>query len=186
MRTWPLLIALYASTVTAAEISNHQSTGNLQSLNKLSCIEKEKIQNTYTPADLYPAVSRCIKEENYDKGIYLFMVAGAYGYYDANRVSDKTSRQAIQVLQMQNLWPLDENLKKGFQNKLTAFANNKDSMKDACNFISKLGKPNYYPSYMIQHGIKSFTGTGQDGLLQKVNLDEIWHDASVNYIKCKK
>ena len=184
-----ILFLLSMCTIMSAcmgkgKITSYQTPGNLIITHNLSCEGSEKLKNTYTPADLYPAVSECIKENKYEEAIYHFMLANAYGYFDAHRVSDKSARQAIPALQANNLWGLDEKIKKSFTEEFKLFTSDSETMGKACRFLEKIGKPNYHPSYMIQHGLDAFTGISGDGTVPGADLVSIWNDAMVKYIKC--
>ncbi|DAB32515.1 MAG TPA: hypothetical protein CFH79_03510 [Sulfurospirillum sp. UBA11407] len=179
------MMLLLCSISFAGEIINIQTSGNLESKYTLGCADVAKIRNIHTPADLYKSLASCIKEENYERAIYYYAVAGAYGYFDAYRVSDKSARQAITVLKMLNFQDIEEAKKVKF---LEEFKKHRTSpkMKETCKSLFKLGKPDYYPRYMIEHGIQAFTNSKTDGLLENYNADTIWDDALFKYVKCEK
>jgi hypothetical protein len=52
-------------------------------------------------------------------------------------------------------------------------------MKSSCAFLGKLGKPTYYPKYMVQNGL-----TRGEGLILKYDANAIWEDTRFSYLKC--
>ena len=179
-----LLLAMLSFTVHAQQNTNAKSQGNLKSNYQLACIKKNKLKNIYTPADLFPAVAKCIKKGEYSLAVYLAMVTNAYGHYDAARVEDESAAQAFQVLQLRNLGGLKPGKTKKFLEEFRKFNASEKNKSDACQLLSKLGKPDYHPHYMIQHGLKSVTGIEGDGLIAGYDASAIWQDTMTNYINC--
>ena len=180
-----IILSLFSFVSSGQQITNYETPGNLESKYSLNCIKKEKVKNIYTPADIYPPIAKCIKKKKYKRAIDLFMIAGAYGYYDAFRVSDVSARAAISALQANNLWGLDEAKKLKFKEEFESYSKSEESMANSCKFLTSLGKPNYHPSYMINHGLKAVMGEGGDGLLPDYDSNSIWEDALKKYVKCK-
>lgn len=188
MRISEKLIILFFSvlpiSVFATEVDKFESEGNLVVTNEVVCVQHSELKNSYTPADLYPAVAACIIKGDYTKGGYLYFLANAYGYFDAKRVSDSTARQAISALQANNLWGLEEQKRGEFVSYLQEFSADDKAMRVACDFLNQLGRPDYYPRYMIQHGMDAFLGREGGGLKKEIDLDLLWDDTLEGYMKC--
>ena len=99
MKLFILVLVLLSFTVNAQQNTNAKSQGNLKSYHKLSCIDKGKLKNIYTPADMFPAIAKCIKKAKYSRAVYLAIVTNAYGHYDSSRVEDESAAQAVSILQ---------------------------------------------------------------------------------------
>ena len=179
------LFLLVTTSSMGDQIINLESVGNLESTHKFNCISKEQYRNVYTPADAYPAIAKCLQKGKYSRAVDLYFIAGAYGYYDAFRVSDVSARQAVRALQANNIWGLEEKKRLKFKDELIEFSSDKESKTTMCQYLADLGKPNYHPSYMIQHGMKAFTGVDGNGLIQDYDSERIWNDALTKYLKCE-
>lgn len=174
-------------TASGASITSFEAKGNLQSSHNLDCISINQMKNEYTPADLFPAYAKCVREKRYDEAGELFSIAGAYSYFDSLRVADRTSHGAGQILIIQisaSLKDVSEEHKiwyKKYLDKHTNF-NSPEHLK-LCGDIKKVGKPNYYPSYMIQHGMAAFRNNNNP-LVEKFNSDEAWKMTLNKYLHC--
>src|SRR5690349_21994397 len=82
------------------KVTNYEAKGNLQSFAPLGCVGIADLSNRNTPADITPAVRKCIDAGDYVRAADMFAVAGVYGRFDMLRVSDTTAHQALIVLQM--------------------------------------------------------------------------------------
>jgi hypothetical protein len=60
-----------------------------------------------------------------------------------------------------------------------------DLLAQLCDGVRKVGIPNYYPRYMILHGIKAFTGDPyKGGLVEGMDADATWKKAQSEYLHC--
>jgi hypothetical protein len=169
----------------SAEIRNYEAEGNLELNNDVGCIEKVKVQNKLTPVDLYKGTVKCVEQEKYKEGVFLFALAGVYGYFDTRRVADNTAHQAVSVLSMTALESMDENKNESFTEMAKKILGTKESLKETCKEIRRIGPPSYYPRYMIQHGMGAFTGSGSgDELIPKFDSVAAWKESLNNYLHC--
>lgn len=167
-----------------AEIYNIESKGNLESKHPTNCIEIEELTNKNTPADIFIGIAKCLDKSDYQKAGELYFAALAYGRFDAFRVEDRTAHQAISVLRMNYLGNLNEVDTNEFQSALKKV---NGELNTICCSLKKLGKPDYYPNYMIQHGMSAFLGSqSKSALVDNFNSDKAWEDVLNNYIKCAK
>lgn len=55
-----------------------------------------------------------------------------------------------------------------------------------CLEVQQIGTPNYYPTYMIYHGIKAFMGNPHLGAMKEnLDLNKVWNDSMKSYLKCQ-
>lgn len=153
----------------ASNVTNIESSGNLGSTHELDCVSADKINHKYTPVDLYKAAAKCIAQNNYADAAFLYRLAGIYGYFDTLRVSDQTAHQAITVLKMYQFENVDETQRKKMQQAM-------DDLKvgDLCQKVIKIGIPDYYPTYMIQHGMSAILHDNSDAITKDFNAKEAW------------
>ncbi|PRH82769.1 hypothetical protein [Arenimonas caeni] len=184
------LLAIFLHADEAAQgtpgITDYRTEGNLESTTELACIPLVEAKNTHTPADLYRAVADCVETGNFADGVLLFALAGVYGRFDTLRVLDKTAHQALPALQMENLWPIAEEKYDQFRTEAGRMLQDEKAFAAVCAEIRKLGPPNYYPRYMVQHGIGAFlSGPGSgDGLVPGFDEASGWDESLDNYLHC--
>lgn len=188
-----LILILSATLHSIAEaevgkVTNYETKGNLESTQTVECEGFSKLNNKFTPADLYEGVKRCIRADNFDTGAEMFALAGTYATFDKLRVADKTSHQAHTVLTIEALDGLSDSGKRKFmeamQSKLT-----KDTpqLKESCRSVRAIGRPDYFPKYMIMHGMGAFSGDQADaGLVSSFNPEKAWEAALDQYLHCPK
>lgn len=167
------------------QIKNYEAPGNLESKYDLGCVAAEKLENKYTPTDLYKAVSKCAQTAKYKDGAFLFAVAGVYGRFDTLRVTDKSAHQAVTVAQMQALSILDKDKQTAFKDSLNKTLGNPEGLAATCKEIVRIGPPNYYPRYMIQHGMGAFLKSDAgDGLVKDFDTKAAWKQSLDTYLHC--
>ena len=146
------------------------------------CPTLDQIKNTQSPLEMYQKLPACFEAKRYDDAVNLYLISQAYGKYDALRVSDQTAHQAIAVLRMSISSMIGTKEITEFQNALKPHINDRTQI---CSVLKKLGKPDYHPSYMINHGLKAFAGPQLNG---GINIDfqpEIaWQETLQGYMKC--
>lgn len=181
-----MTIATYAADNTALpQVKNYQAPGNLESKHEVGCVGPGKLSNEYTPADLYRALSKCVESSQYKEGVLLFALAGVYGRFDSLRVEDKTAHQAVAVLTMQALGSQGKKKQAAFQEILKKTLGNREGLAATCKDIVQLGPPNYYPRYMIQHGMGAFSKSGSgDGLVKDFDTKSAWKRSLDTYLHC--
>jgi hypothetical protein len=173
-----ILLLGFITSASAAQIVNFVTKGNLQSNYDIDCIPISKVKNIYTPADLYKGVAKCIKRDDLDRAAALMFHILAYGRYDAARVDDKTAHQAIAALGVENL-SIVEDAKR--YKMLSIIEKNHD---EYCKQEIKIGKPDYVPTYMIQHGMLAFTG--KSSLAVNFDGNKVWSEEVLKaYLHCE-
>lgn len=130
--------------------------GQLASTQTLGCLSIDNVKSTAAPPDLYNASRACIDRGDYDDAVPLFLLGGAYGQFDGERVADKSAAQGVVILRMAFSDGLREDQRQAFnaaKGKVLA----SDNRVRLCAHFERLGPPNYFPQYMILHGINAFT-----------------------------
>jgi hypothetical protein len=156
---------------------------NLMPTHIVGCVSMDKASNTWTPADVFPAMRKCIDRGNYTYAVDLFSLATSYGRFDMMRVPDQSAWNAMQVLQMQYLQDVTPVQKAGFNKAAEAMLQNRS---DICMRLGKLGPPDYVPTYMIQHGMAAFTKSLKNGgLVQDFNAQSAWAEVLRDYAHCE-
>lgn len=189
-------LCIFSATVLAQEspkvvreengkITNYRVEGSLASTQTVNCIPLAEAKNTFTPPDLYKAVLDCLTKDNYETAAELFALAGIYARFDAERVADKTAGQAKTVLIMNTFANASEEKKAKLNAALGRIANARDVLGRVCRQVELIGMPDYYPRYMILHGIKAFTGNSSDGAIVKdFNSSAAWKNLQSAYLHC--
>ena len=173
------------NTPSSGRITRYETQGNLEVTNDLPCIAIDQVKNTYTPADLYRASAKCVNDRKYEEAVDLFIVAGSYGYFDKLRVADKSAHQAVSVLIMNNMGSLSEEQKTQWKIRLDSRSKQGSTeLADICQQIRKIGAPEYYPAYMIQHGIKAFTKDSAKPILDNFDVQQAWGSTMTQYLHC--
>lgn len=170
-----------------AETRNYEAPGNLESTYDIGCPDASKLSNKYTPADLYRAVSKCAEQGAHKEGAFLFALAGVYGRYDTFRVADATAHQAVTVLLMQAFARLSKEKKIALKDGIKNALGNAEGRAAMCKDVVRIGPPNYYPRYMIQHGMDAFLKKGpSDGLVKDFDAEAAWQKSLDTYLHCPR
>ncbi len=173
------------STTREGVVNRHEVEGNLASTRPLGCITISEVKNSFTPPDLYGGVRACIDLDDYDVSVGLFALAGMYGSFDSERVADKTVAQGMTVLIMKTFSNLSADKKERFNTALNRMAETPSLLDALCVGIKNVGMPDYYPDYLIRHGLRAFTGNPHEGeLISDFNGPKIWSDLLSTYLKC--
>ena len=182
-----ILLALIVSISGCAfstknNITNYESTGNLESPKPSGCVEISGLTNQQNPVDIFTGLNKCLADGTYSKAANLYLVGMSYGYYDTKRVSDRTAHQAISVLRMNVFGSQSNDRLNLLQTEVTKLTSNNNEI---CEGLKNLGKPAYKPTYMIQHGMGAFTDQNtKDGLVEKFNAQQAWKDAISKIVRC--
>ncbi len=182
----PIALIAQPSQGSKDNIVNYEAKGNLEITHPLECVGFSELHNKLTPADLYNGLSKCMEKEDYEKAYQMFVLAGVYSTYDKLRVADKSAHQAHMVLTMQAMQAGKQESIAQFKEKLSSeLSKGTPALKKNCETVRKIGKPDYYPSYMIQHGIGAFdkTKTKKD-LVDSFDPDNAWTKALDAYLHC--
>lgn len=174
-------------TEQRGKVTNMRIAGSLESTQEVACIELDAARNSYTPPDLYRGVIRCIDQNRLDLAAGLFALAGAYSRFDAERVSDTSARQARTVLLMTTFQDLSESMQERFSAAVNGLLTDADRRAALCGAVGRVGMPDYYPSYMILHGIGAFTGDPHaNGLRKDFDAQATWTQMMDKFLRCAR
>jgi hypothetical protein len=165
---------------------NVSAPGNLAPTRKLSCMDIANIKNIYTPPDIYTAIRDCLSKGLYDQAASLYPLASAYAHFDAFRVADQTARDGGQVLSLQTFATQTPEQKQAFKKALTAVMSDPQKHSDFCANVSRIGPPNYFPKYLIMHGMNAFTSKNpdQNALIPNFDAKGTWAKLQTQYLQC--
>jgi hypothetical protein len=185
-----MFITLVSQNVQAESSSpnivNHETEGNLEVTHQIGCVGFSELSNKYTPADLYHGFAQCLRDENYEIGSQLFVLAGVYATFDKLRVADGSAHQAHTVLLMRAMEGVPKDRKDRMMEALNgALTKGSAKLTETCQTVRKIGAPDYFPGYMIQHGIKAFTGPQANrGLIPEFKKESAWEESLAGYLHC--
>lgn len=180
------LLSACGSNPSKPQSTNYTTEGNLEVTKSGKCVDLKSIDNTWTPADMTASEADCIRKGDYANAFDLSMAASVYGRYDALRVADQSAHQAVQVLLMNAMSSADEQHQEGMREYAEQrMAEVQDSrMMPICDEMKALGRPDYHPRYMIQHGMGAFSGQQGNGLVRGFNANKAWQTVLNDYMNC--
>ncbi len=183
----PLVTPDVRAESPSPKIVNHETEGNLEVTHQLGCVGFPELSNKYTPADLYFGLAQCFRSENYELGSHLFVLAGVYATFDKLRVADGSAHQAHTVLLMRAMEGVPQEGKDRMMSALKAsLTKGSPELNETCQVVRKIGAPDYFPRYMIQHGIKAFTGAQpHQGLVPEFKSASAWEESLTSYLHCE-
>lgn len=165
-----------------SNVTNYYSKGNLESPLPSSCVAIDRLSNKQNPVDIFTGLNSCIANGDYSKAAELYFAGMTYGYYDINRVSDKSAHQAISVIRMNVFGAQPKEVMDKLQAAIEKIASDNTSV---CQSLTRLGAPMYKPTYMIQHGMGAFLGNStKDGLVENFDSNSTWSNSLAKIAKC--
>ncbi|MCW7505872.1 hypothetical protein [Leptospira paudalimensis] len=178
-------LSMMCNSTDRSNVINYESKGNLKVINPINCIALSELKSNITPPDLYYGIRNCIENENYSFGFKLQALAGVYGRYDSLRVTDTTAHQANTTLRINFLGNLSESKISKYQEFVkNNYISNSENMEALCKEIITIGKPNYFPDYMISHGLRGYS-VGNNGINESFNGEASWKQTLDSYLHCK-
>ncbi len=172
-----LCVAAFFGVRAEAQVTNIVTEGNLEVTHEFGCMPLSEAKASYTPPDFLRAMLICANDGDYDTGISLFGAALFYGMHDRDRVADPTARQGLTVLIDQTLTQMSPTQKDLFKQSFDTLTDTQSDIHTAfCRDIKRLGKPDYFPRYMVQHGMAAVMGRTDAPLIEDFPEDENWAD----------
>lgn len=173
-------------TKPAPNITNYEAQGNLESTNNVGCVGSDKLSRKFTPPDMYKAAAICAQHDMNKEGIFLVALAGAYGKFDTLRVADKTAHDAPNISRMTSFASLDANKISTLQANMKATFSDPAALAAICNDVIRIGPPDYFPRYMIQHGMGVFIQDPKagNGLVNGFDASAAWSQTLGSYLHC--
>jgi hypothetical protein len=175
-------VAVSCVAHSTSQVTHYEAPGNLESLNPIRC--GQPVTPMHTPADLYPAVSQCVRAGRLDDALLLYAFGHSYGVLDSKRVSDISAHQAIPALGFSNLGSLPSEQAEAFSKHLkSSFEPEAPGLGHICSELRRVGPPEYEPRYMIQHGMGPFLGE-PNVVPGDFDLQEAWSAVLLEQMHC--
>lgn len=177
-----LLLAL--PVLSQAQVTNHDTTGNLQPSRQLPCTALKAITPADSPGDQMAALPRCLQAGRDRDAADLFTMAGVFAHFDKQRVADTTAHDAYSALKASVANSVDEAQLARFNAALSQrMADPKAYVAELCAITKAMPPPSYTPTYMLSHGMAAFTGKG-GGLVAGFDPVAAWKNTRQTYLKC--
>ncbi|MFY0617605.1 hypothetical protein [Shimia sp.] len=184
MRWLAVVCAIWASQ-GAAQVTNYEADGNLESTFDVGCVPLSKLSNDYSPADLAGGVIRCFKDGQDDRAFELIVTMQLRTAFDTLRVEDTTAHQAGQVMMLEIQYAAGDAFGPRMQEAVARFGDSGSPRHNAlCAQMAEVGPPTHSPRYMVQHGMAAFTEREGDRLLDDFDPEESWEILLEEYLQC--
>lgn len=155
------------------------------SFEDIECPLLSDVRNTTTPADLLPAIQRCVRGNQYDRAARLAALAAIYIRFDQQRLSDPSLDDYFSVWVLTLSAPMSEDQRKQFVTTQKAIRNDPQAWRAFCAASHQIGPPTYYPKYMIDHGMGAFQRTSYQVFKSDFNAKQAWHELETTYVHCE-
>ncbi len=151
-------------------------------ISNCTSIENLTSENTFT--DIASSLYFCIEEKKYSHAANLYFTLNVYGEYDKNRVENTLTHQASDTIIYYALENIMFNNKESEKFQYEISTEEKKS-NDFCQKIEKLGKPSYYPSYMVNYDAENHSyDDANNGLINNFNSENIWNEILIGMVGC--
>jgi hypothetical protein len=151
-----------------------------------ACPDPKWMSNRIDPLQLSDVVRSCVDRERYDRAVFYYALMGLYGRIDISRVIDKSAHQAAAVLMTSTVRNLTAAQKSSFQASLQATLQDSAKQSEMCSGAKRIGPPDYYPDYMIRHGMRGFIDPDwkSNPQVKMVDIEGIWRGLMATYMHC--
>jgi hypothetical protein len=150
----------------------------------LACTGLSGLNNKLTPVDLAKGTIDCIKKGRFEDGVSLYLLFGAYGWFDTRRVVDESAHQAIPALKMYISAVIAQGDREKKWIEAVDRVTGEKNLARFCAAVKKIGMPVYYPDYMIKHGLAAFNNPEKATVYSDFDGPMVWHSTLQGYLKC--
>ena len=141
----------------------------------IGCVPLSGLDSGDNPMELDLALVKCVSSGRYERAVRIEMLIEAYTTFDSMRVADKTAHGVNSDVLPLIMMSLGHKRLKGFGAAMQRLRNDPESVRSACAGIRRIGPPEYYPTYMVGHGMQMFTGfTTPHGLVSDFDAQDAW------------
>jgi hypothetical protein len=169
----------------SGQVTSIEMDGNLGVTHETGCIPVARIAPEYSPADLMAGARECVGKGKFELAMRMQVIALMRGAYDTVRVTDKTAHQAVQALMLQMHSAMDERERQEMARVFVPFQDRQSSLfRELCKSAAGMAPPDYYPSYMIQHGMDAVTGRTDAPLKEDFDPQHEWDEVVYGYVNC--
>jgi hypothetical protein len=191
---WLLLISqflLFAGCLARAartDITATRQAGDLAAVHPMDCMPLAQASNALAPPDIYKGGVDCIAKADYESAAKLFLLADVYAKFDTFRIADKTAGDSPTVLVMNALVDVSEEKKRNLLDAITQINKDPERLRRLCEEVRTIGMPNYYPRYMILHGMRAHSSRDpeKDALLKDFDAVGTWNKLQAIVLRCSK
>ncbi|MEQ8411943.1 MAG: hypothetical protein RIB52_10340 [Erythrobacter sp.] len=114
----------------------------------------------------------------------LLLLGGVRGRFDTGRVVDRTAWRAVIAAQRSIFGPLDEDKSEQLTDAMSKLEDHA-AIITMCERMVALGAPEYFPAYMIDHGVEAAADRiGKEALDPDFKATEAWPRAVGDYFRC--
>jgi len=178
-------ICSVCASFAAAEVTAVVTENNLAVTNDLACMPQADIKAGYTTADLMVAVVDCAKTGRFQDSAALYLVAMSRGAFDSRRVADTTAHQAVQMLTLKASEALTDQERNALVVEIKKYQQQETPQHQVfCAALVADGPPDYYPEYMVGHGMNAVMGLPGDGLVEGFEPVSAWQDVVSVFMQC--
>jgi hypothetical protein len=149
-----------------------------------ACLPLSANSRSMSPPQLYRSMLNCLRDGQAAPVLPLYFLGTAYGSFDRARVADNTAHQARPALEMQLREALGEVEHDRFMGIITELSADAGKRAPLCQAVASIGPPTYHPSWMINHGMRQFTGSNEPDLVADFDPAAAWQAVLDNYLKC--
>jgi hypothetical protein len=154
-----------------------------------ACVRFDQIDNSHSPVELYASVTDCAQNKRDADAVSLFVLAGMDSSFDSLRVTDKTAGQARQILIMGLFEGMPADVHVHFEAAIKALMDQPPRKAALCEQVKKIGPPQYFPAYMVNHGMGSVMGAISNKpppppLEPNFDASATWANLLTNYLEC--
>lgn len=152
---------------------------------QVECLDKTRLTKKMSPMELWASIASCVSSERYDDGVFIYALAGAYGAFDHQRVADASAHQVSQLLPMLAFASMSDKKVTAFEARKSQLLEDESRRAVYCKDIARLGPPDYYPAYMVQHGLGAVNGADASrALVVPFDAKAAWAKAVAQYLEC--
>ena len=149
--------------------------GSLEPNFDVACISMKEVSSQFNPPALILAVKKCVLQNDYEKAWDLLNTSTGFGYYDLQRLADRSTKEALTVLIFRvlgNLTPEQHNKGQQISKIMNADAKR---VQAYCAELKRIGPPTYEPQWAIAHGLGVYDDEARQGhYLTNVDPKIIW------------
>ena len=157
--------------------------GNLAATNPLDCVAVEAVSNSHTAADIASGARSCFDEGDDDAMADLMLVASAFAYYDTLRVTDESAHAALTALFADRFADIPSTQRDRVATAIDALADDRDRVGALCAKLADLGPPEYWPTYMLAHGLGTLVGEEKEPAVRNIDRAAGWKQA-LSFTNC--
>ncbi len=180
-----VIAGIFAAGGAWAQVNNIEADGNLAPTYDVACQPTDALRDDYSPADLAGAVVACFTDGQDDLAVDMFLVMQMRGVYDSLRVIDQSAHQAGRVLQIEMAQTAGAEWEPRMRAAFDRFGPTGGARHAAlCKQMEAKGPPTHSPRYMVQHGIKAFSGQDGDGLDPDFDAEVSWERVLDEFMDC--